>query len=168
LLGNAKGVFSLYTDIGLKDIEFLTKYKKLAPAAQRELLEYMRYLLCKQYKRELIIAVFHNKLINNLLHSLLRLVERDEIDIPQVTRRVMQIKELYYGLFEKVHNSYAELIEDLDSNEAVKEFGRNGFANLEQAIRSNHVGRIKMEIIEFYQGFESLARHHGARKIIAV
>ena len=66
---------------------------------------------------------------------------------------MIQIKELYYALFEKVHNNYAELIEDLDSNEAVKEFGRNGFANLEQAISSKHISRIKMEVIEFYQGF---------------
>ncbi|HCF49054.1 MAG TPA: hypothetical protein DER60_02145 [Syntrophomonas sp.] len=168
MLGNTKGVFLLYTDICLNDIEILNNYKKLTPAAQRELLEYMRYLLCKQYKRDVMVAVFHNKLINNLLHSLLRLIERDEIDLSQVTRRVMQIKELYYGLFEKVHNNYAELIEDLDSNEAVKEFGRNGFSNLEQAIRSSQINRIKMEVIEFYQGFESLARHREARKIVAV
>lgn len=165
---NTKGVFSLYTEFGLKDIEFLTHYKKLAPAAQRELLEYMRYLLCKQYKREVIVAVFHNKLLNNLLNSLIGLIQGDDINISHITRRVIQIKELYYALFEKVHNNYAELIEDLDSNEAVKEFGRNGFANLEQAISSKHISRIKMEIIEFYQGFQSLARHHRGRKIVAV
>ena len=114
------------------------------------------------------MAVFHNKLLNNLLNSLIGLIQGDDIDISHITRRVIQIKELYYALFEKVHNNYAELIEDLDSNEAVKEFGRNGFANLEQAISSKHISRIKMEIIEFYQGFQSLARHHRGRKIVAV
>ncbi len=158
----------MFADIGLKDIELLTNYQKLTPASQRELQEYLRYLLCKQYKRDVMAAVFHNKLLINLLHSLLHLIELEELDLQQITRRVMQIKELYYALFEKVHNKYAELIEDLDSNETVKEFGRNGFANLEQALRSQSSSRIKMEIIEFYQGFDTLSRHRGMCKIVAV
>lgn len=158
----------MFTDIGLNDAELLNNFQKLGPAAQRELKDYMRYLLCKQYKREVMIAVFHNRLLNNLLHSLLHLIEREELDLHQIRRRVMQIKELYYALFEKVHSAYAELVEDLDGCEMVKEFGRNSFANLEQAIRGNNHNHIRMEIIEFYQGFDTLSRHRGVRKIVAV
>lgn len=158
----------MFADICPTDVELLNNYQKLTPRAQKELHDYMRYLLCKQYKRDVMVAVFHNKLLNNLMHSLLHLIEREEIDLSQVNRRVMQIKELYYALFEKVHNKYAELIEDLDSNETVKEFGRNGFANLEQALHSQSLNRIKIEIIEFYQGFDSLSRHRGMCKIVAV
>lgn len=158
----------MFADICPVDAELITNYQKLTPAAQRELQDYLRYLLCKQYKRDVMVAVFHNKLLNNLLHGLLHLIEREEIDLEQIKRRILQIKELYYGLFEKVHNRYAELIGDLDSNETVKEFGRNGFANLEQAVRSQSQSRIKTEIIEFYQGFDSLSRHRGMCKIVAV
>lgn len=158
----------MFADICFTDIELLTNYQSLTPAAQRELLDYLRYLLCKQYKRDVMVAVFHNKLLSNLLHSLIHIIEREELNIQQITRRVMQIKELYYDAFEKVHSKYAELIEDLDSSETVIEFGRNGFANLEQALRSQNPGRIKMEILDFYQGFDSLSRHRGMCKIVAV
>ncbi|MGI6435787.1 MAG: hypothetical protein ACOX0F_10595 [Syntrophomonadaceae bacterium] len=158
----------MLTDLGLDDAELLNNFHKLGPAAQRELKEYMSYLLCKQYKREVIITVFHNKLLNNLLHGLLHLIESEELDMNQIGRRVMQIKELYYALFEKVHSAYAELVEDLDGCEVVKEFGRSGFANLLQALASNKPNRVRMEVIDFYQGFDSLSRHRMARKIVAV
>ncbi len=152
----------------LDEFEFSNNFRRLGPAAQRELKDFMDFLLCRQYKREVIIAVFHNKLLNNLLHGLLHLIENEGLDINQIRRRVMQIKELYYLLFEKVHSHYAELIEDLDSCELVKEFGHSGFANLTDAINSNDPNRIRLEIIEFFQGFDRLSRHRSVRKIVAV
>ncbi|MGR6835783.1 hypothetical protein [Syntrophomonas erecta] len=155
-------------DISASEIELLNSYQILGPGLQRELKEYTRYLLTRQYRRESMVAVFHNRLINNLFHSLLYMVEKDDFDFQQVRRRVMQIKELYYGIFEQVHTRYSELVEDLDSNEIVREFGRNSFENLEGALKSSNHNLIRMEVIEFYQEFGKLAKKKDARQIVAV
>lgn len=158
----------MFGDITANEIKLLNSYSLLGFAGQRELDDYMRYLLCKQYKKEVMMAVFHNQLLHSLLQSLLHLVERDEFDIKLVEKRVKQIKELYFGIFEKVHIKYSEHIEELDSNEMVKEFGKNSFQNIERACHSGNRIVIRLEIIEFYEGYNKLARKKDARKIVAV
>lgn len=150
------------------EIELLNVYALLGPTGQKELKDYLKYLLTKQYKRDVMVAVFNNKLIHNLLHSLLHIIERDDFDIYQAQKRILQIKELYYGVFEKIHLRYAELIEDLDSNEIVREFGRNSFENIKLAFDSNNRNRIQFEIINFYQEYMNLSKKKDARQIVAV
>lgn len=158
----------MHKDFRMDDTELCNSYHRLGPQAQRELKDYVDYLLTRQYKREVIITVFHNKLLKNRLCGLLHIVESEEPDINLVKRRVIQVKELYFGLFEKVHSDYAQLVEDLDACEVVKEFGRTSFTNLMRAIDSNRPSRVRTEVIDFFQGFDSLSRHSRARKIIAV
>lgn len=158
----------MFGEITTNEIELLNSYALLGAAGQRELNDYIRYLLCKQYKKEIMVAVFNNQLLHSLLHSLLHLVERDEFDINQVEKRVKQINELYFGIFEQVHNKYSEHIEELDSNELVKEFGKNSFENINRACNSGNRMVIRMEIVEFYEGYNKLARKKDARKIVAV
>lgn len=158
----------MFGDITANEIDLLNAYSLLGSAGQRELDDYIRYLLCKQYKKEIMVAVFHNQLLHSLLHSLLYLVERDEFDIKQVEKRVKQINELYFGIFEKVHIKYSEHVAELDSNEMVKEFGKNSFENIERACNSGNRIVIRLEIIEFYEGYNKLARKKDARKIVAV
>lgn len=155
-------------EITANEIELLNTYALLGNSGQRELKDYLRYLLCKQYKKEIMVAVFHNQLLHSLLHSLLHLVERDDFDIAQVEKRMKQINELYFGIFEQVHNKYSEYIEELDSNEVVKEFAINGFGNIARACNSGNRTVIRLEIIEFYEGYNKLARKKDARKIVAV
>lgn len=152
----------------ISEIELLNAYSMLGPNGQKELHDYIRYLLCKQYKREVMVAVFHNQLIQSLLHSLLHLVERDDFDIVQVEKRVDQIRELYFGLFEQVYHKYSEVIEELDSNELVKDFGKNSFDHIKRAIQSEDKALIRMEIIEFYEGFCKLSKRKDSRMIVAV
>jgi len=158
----------MFGDITANEIDLLNAYALLGAAGQRELDDYIRYLLCKQYKKEIMVAVFHNQLLHSLLHSLLYLVERDEFDIQQVEKRIKQINELYFGIFEQVHNKYSEHVTELDSNEMVKEFGKNGFENITRACNSGNRIVIRLEIIEFYEGYNKLARKKDARKIVAV
>lgn len=158
----------MFGDITVNEIALLNAYALLGPAGQRELSDYMRYLLCKQYKKEIMVAVFHNQLLHSLIHSLLHLVERDEFDIHQVVKRVKQINELYFGIFEQVHNKYSEHIDELDSNEMVKEFGKNSFENIGRACETGNRILIRLEIVEFYEGYNKLARKKDARKIVAV
>jgi len=155
-------------DITTSDIELLNAFGSLASSAQRELKDYLRYQLCKQYKRELMASIFHNQLLGSLLQSLLYIVEREEFSIPQIEARMKQINELYFGIFEKVHCKYSELVDCLDSVELVKEFGHNAFQNIERACRIENRILIRMEIIEFYEGYYKLAQKKDARKIVAV
>ncbi|NLB88054.1 MAG: hypothetical protein GX790_02315 [Syntrophomonadaceae bacterium] len=155
-------------DISKNEVELLNVYALLGPTGQKDLKDYIRYLLTKQYRKDVMTAVFNNKLIQNLLHSLLHIIEKDDFDIYQAKKRILQIKELYYGVFEKVHLRYAELIEDLDSNEIVREFGRISFENLNMAFDSNDRGKIQFEIINFYQEYMRLSKKKDARQIVAV
>ncbi len=158
----------MFGDITTNEIELLNAYNLLSTPAQSELRDYLRYQLCKQYRKEVMLAVFNNQLIHSLLHSLLHLVERDEFDINQVQKRVLQIKELYFGIFEQIHCKYSERIEELDSNEVVKDFGRDSFANIANACHSGNRIAIRLEIVELYEGYNKLARKKDARKIVAV
>lgn len=155
-------------EMSQNELELLNVYALLGPTGQRDLKDYLRYLLTKQYRRDVMSGVFNNKLIQNLLHSLLHIIEKDDFDIYQAKKRIIQIKELYYGVFEKIHTRYAELIEDLDSNEIVKEFGRSSFENLSRAFDSNDRKKIQYEIINFYQEYMKLSKKKDARQIVAV
>ena len=158
----------MYGDITTSEIELLNAFSNLTSSAQKDFKDYMRYLLCKQYKRELMSAIFHNQLLHNLLQSLLHIVERDEFQIVQIENRLKQINELYFGIFEKIHNKYSDLVDGLDSSELVKEFGRNSFENIDRACKTGNRILIRLEIVDFYEGYYKLARKKDARKIVAV
>lgn len=155
-------------DITANEVEVLNAFTVLGPGGQRELKEYLRYLLSKQYKREVKVAVFQNKLLHNLFHSLIHIVEREDFDVNLVKKRVAQIKELYYGIFEQVHTRYSEMVPELDSNEVVREFGRNGFENVERALVKGNPTIIRLEIIDFYQDYYKLGQRRDAKQIVAV
>lgn len=155
-------------DFSLKEIELLKLFQALGPAGQKECLEYIKYLLTRQYKRELMVAIFNNNLLQNLLRRLLYIVEKDDFDIMQAHKRMMQIKELYYGIFEEIHARYSELIDDLDTSEIVREFGQNNFGNVEDAFTSGDANRIRYEVIELFQQYEKFAKKKDNRHVIAV
>ncbi|MDD3893937.1 MAG: hypothetical protein PHU36_02820 [Syntrophomonadaceae bacterium] len=155
-------------ELSINEIELLNAYECLAAHEQKELKEYLRYLLCKQYRREVMMAVFNNHLMNNLFNSLLHIIDGKELDINLVARRVYQMKEFYFGTFQKVHYKYCEVVENLDSNETVREIGRTAFENIERAINSGNETKIRMEILNFYQEYSLLSQKKDARKIIAV
>jgi len=158
----------MYGDITSADIELLNAVSNLNYSSQKELKDYLRYLLCKQYKKELMATIFHNQLLHSLLQGLLHIVERDEFQIQPIEKRISQIKELYFGIFEKIHIKYSELVDGLDSSELVKEFGMNSFENINRACKSGNNILIRLEIVEFYEGYCKLAQKKDARKIVAV
>ncbi|MGB4703365.1 MAG: hypothetical protein WBI01_12800 [Syntrophomonadaceae bacterium] len=158
----------MFSDITAQEVEILNMLDIMTPTGVREVKEYMRYILTKQYRREVMAAVFHNKLLSNLFHSLLFLVERDDFDVAQVQKRVQQIKQIYYAIFDQVHNKYSKVVEDLDSNEVVREFGRISFENLERAFKQGQLSLIRMEVINFYQEYNKLGKKSDARQIVAV
>ena len=150
------------------EVELLNAYQCLTSQGQKEYKEYLRYLLCKQYRREVMAAIFNNKMMDNLLRGLVHIIEGREIDIYLVARRVKQIKEIYYSTFQKVHLKYCEIVDNLDSNETVRETGRHAFENIEPALQIGNEDLIRMEVLEFYQDYKLLSRNNDARKIIAV
>jgi hypothetical protein len=158
----------MFGDFSSNEVELLNAYCVLGHTAQKEFHDYLRYLLCKQYKKEIMAAIFNNQLIHSLLHSLLHTVEREEFDINQIEKRVQQFREIYFGIFEQVHCKYAELITDLDSNEMVKDFGTNSIENIMRACHSGDCSMIRFEIVELCENFNKLAKKKDARKIVAV
>ena len=158
----------MYGEIDAVDIEILNAVSNLAPAYRKEFKDYIRYLLTKQYKRELMTAIFQNQLLHSLLQSTLQLVEREDFLITQIEKRVRQMQEIYFGIFEKIHLKYSELIDGLDSYEAVRDFGRLSFDNINRACSSGNPLLIRMEINEFYEGYYKYAQKKEARKIFAV
>lgn len=158
----------MFGDLTANEIELLNAYQLLGNPGQKELRDYLRYLLCKQYRREVMVAVFQNQLIHNLFHSILHMIEKDEFDTGQLSRRLKQIKELYFGIFEQVHNKYSEQVENLDSNELVKEFGKTSFENINTALLTGDKILIRVEIIDFYEQFKKLSTNKDARMIVAV
>lgn len=155
-------------DLTTGEIELLNAYSRLGASGQRELSDYLRYLLCKQYKRDVMVAVFNNQLMHSLLHSLLHLVERDDFDVKQVDKRVQQLRDLYFGLFEEIHHQYSEIITELDSNELVKDFGTCSFNHIQRAIGLEDRSLIRMEIVEFYESYLKLSKRKDCRMIVAV
>lgn len=158
----------MFGELTANDIELLNACQLLGVTGQRELSEYLRYLLCKQYRHEVMVAVFQNQLIHNLFHSILHLIQRDEFDISHLSKRVKQIRELYFGIFEQVHAKYSEQVENLDSNELVKEFGKSSFDNIERALITEDRLLIKLEIVDFYEQYKNLSTNRHARRIVAV
>lgn len=158
----------MFEGLTANELELLNSYQLLRSNGKKELKDYMRYLLCKQYRRELMIAIFQNQLIHNLCHSVLHIIEKDDFDIDHLGKRIRQIKELYYGVYEEVHNKYSEHIENLDSIEIVREFGKNSFGNIERALKTGDYILIRVEIIDFYEEFKILSIQKDARMIVAV
>lgn len=158
----------MYGDIDAGDIELLNAVSNLGPGFRKEFNDYIQYLLTKQYKRELMVAIFHNQLLRSLLQSTLQLVEREDFQISQIEKRARQMQELYFGIFEKIHIKYSELVQGLDSCEAVRDFGKFSFDNINRACSGGNRLLIRMEINEFYEGYYKYAHKKEARKIFAV
>jgi hypothetical protein len=155
-------------DLSLDEVELLNAYHVLGTSGKKEMRDYQRYLLIKQYKKELVVSIFNNNLLQSLLHKLLHMVEREDFDINMIEKRVLQFKEIYFGTFEQVHCKYTELIADLDSYEVIKDFGKNSFENIMRSCSSGNRNTIRYEIVELGENFSKLARKKDARQIVAV
>lgn len=158
----------MFGEFSADEVELLNAYSLLGRSTKQELQDYMRYLLGKQYKKELMISIFNNQLINSLLHSLLHMVEREDFDVDQMEKRALQFKEIYFAVFEQIHNKYAELVPGLDSCEMVKDFGISSVDNILQACYANNPSSIRFETIELCENFNKFARKKDARRIVAV
>ncbi|MGI6421313.1 MAG: hypothetical protein ACOX0N_03790 [Syntrophomonadaceae bacterium] len=155
-------------DLSLRDLELLNAYSLLRPSAQRDFLDYMNYLLSRQYRSEVMSAIFNNRILNKLIDDLVRMVDIEGIETEPIRRRVIHIREIYFGVFEQVHARYCEVVENLDSNEVVKDFGRISFDNLLRAIRTEDRKLIKAEVHDFYEQYSSLSRKKDARRLVAI
>ncbi len=100
--------------------------------------------------------------------SLLHISEREDFDKNQIEKRALQFKEIYFAIFEQIHSKYADLVDDLDSCEIVKDFGINSVDNILQACWANNRSAILFEVIELSESFNKFAKKKSARKIVAV
>ena len=155
-------------ELSLRDLELLNGYSLLRPSAQGDFLDYMHYLLSKQYRTEVMAAIFNNRILNKLIDDLVSMMEIEGIEIESMRRRVIQIREIYFGVFEQVHARYCEVVENLDSNEVVKDFGRISFDNLLRALNTEDRKVIKAEVSDFYEQYSRLSRKKDARRLVAI
>ena len=158
----------MFGDLPSEEVELLNAYSLLGHSTKKELMDYLRYLLSKNYKQELKMSIFNNQLLHSLLHSLLHIAEREDFEINQIEKRAMQFKEIYFAVFEQIHSKYAELVDDLDGCEMVRDFGTNSVENILQACFSRNRSAILFEVVDLSENFNKLARKKDARKIVAV
>lgn len=155
-------------EVSDRELDMLKGYSLLRSSAQNDFLDYMRYLLSKQYRKEVMAAIFNNRMLNNLVDDLVAMVDLEGVEVEQITKRVIHIRELYFGVFEQVHARYCEVVENLDSNEVVKDFGRISFDNLLRALKTQDRGVIKAEVFDFYEQYYKLSRNKDARRLVAI
>jgi hypothetical protein len=151
-----------------KELRLLNAFSLLKASAQGDLTDYINYLLAKQYRKEVMAAVFNNRLLRNLIDNLLFVVEADEVETETIKRRILQIKELYFGIFESVHRRYCEVVDNLDGNEVVKDFGRSSFENLLMALNKGNIEIIRAEVNDFYQQYNNMSKKKDARIMVAI
>ncbi len=158
----------MFGDLSGEEVELLNAYSLLGTSGKKELREYIRYLLSKHYKQELKMSIFNNQLLHSLLHSLLHIAEREDFEIIQIEKRVLQFKEIYFAIFEQIHSKYAELVDDLDGCEMVRDFGSNSVENILQACITSNRDAVLFEVVDLSENFYKLSRKKDARKIVAV
>ena len=70
------------------EVELLNAYQCLTTQGQKEIKEYLRYQLCKQYRREVMGSIFNNKLMEYMLRGLVHIIESSELDLELVERMI--------------------------------------------------------------------------------
>jgi len=158
----------VFGDVSERELELLNGYTLLRESAQGDLQDYLHYLLSKQYQREVMVAVFHNRFLNNLIDDLVKMINLDGLEVGQIRKRILQIRELYFGVLEQVHRRYYEVVENLYTNEVAKDFGRCSFENLERALETQDIRLISAEVIDFYEQYNSLSKKKDARRLVAI
>jgi hypothetical protein len=157
-------------DFSREEIQLLEANSLLTSPARKKLSEYLHFLLYKQYKAEVLSAVVGNQFVVQMLNRLRQMAERNDLDMPAVSRKLHQLRELYFSIFSSIHVKYSELVPDLDSCEIVREFGVAGFDNIERACMMENKLLLRLEIEDFYRGFETLAQKsiNNTRQLVAI
>jgi len=158
----------VFWEHNVEEITLLNQFNLLLPEGRREVLDYLRYTLFKQYQRELHAAVFSSQPLYNALVYIAKMCEREEASVEDILAKVRQVKFIFYQQYEKVHLKYASILSELHIEDTLRDVGRLGFENIFQAAHSNRPNLIKKEVEELLEMFRKLANRKDRRRIMAV
>jgi hypothetical protein len=148
-----------------EELDLLEAYTVLGSTERAGLVEYLSFLLGRQYRRDALAAITGNQMLIQLLLNIRQFVERDEFDLAAAGQRINRLRTLYFELFASVHLKYSAVIPELDSYEIVRDFGLTGFDYMEQACRLGNKPVLRAEIEDFYRGFQALAQKNNKYKV---
>ncbi|MGE5371277.1 MAG: hypothetical protein ACM3QZ_04735 [Solirubrobacterales bacterium] len=155
-------------DFGEDDLNLLQRYHLLNQDGKKEVVEYLRYLLSKQWRSEMHAQVFGNPLIFNLLSQARRMCERDDCSLADIDAKVGQAKYLYYQAVERVNTKFELLLQDAGAEFYVQDWGVGGFSEIADAGSTGSRERVSEQIEEMLHGYRRLAKKGDRRIIVAV
>ena len=155
-------------DLNSQDICLLKGFQLLRPEGKRDLLDYLRFLAQKQYRAELSFQVLNNPILYNGLLQASRMCEREETRVEDILQKISQLKYMYYQLLEKTNVKYDEVLDDINLEDIIRDWGRIGFENVAEAVKTGRKELILRELDEMIEGLEGLAKKGDKKRIIAV
>jgi len=158
----------LSPDLTSQDIHLLKGFQLLRPDGKRDLLDYLRFIAQKQYHAELSSQVLNNPILYNGLLQAARMCEREETRVEDILQKVGQLKYMYYQLLEKISTKYNEVLDDINLEDIIRDWGRIGFENINEAAKTGQKDLMLRELDEMIEGLEGLAKKGGKKRIIAV
>lgn len=155
-------------DLTRQEIQLLNRFSMLTPEGRRELNNYMRFILLKQYRSDLFSQVLGNPLLFNGLQQAIRLCEREDVEVEEVVQKIRQLKFLYYQLLEKSYCKYSEILGEMLLEDSLKDWGKVCFENILDAAHTGRRELMRQELEEMVQSYNRLARREDRKKIVAV
>jgi len=159
----------MYPDVTVQEVELLNRFNLLSAEGKKELNDYLRYLLLKQYRAELYSQVLGNPLLHNGLMQAVRMCESENVELEEIVHKIRQVKQIYYQLLEKVFLKYAEAVDELYLYDSLRDWGRIGFEQVADAANKDCKEDILRELEEMLHNYRKLAVNRGdRRRIVAV
>lgn len=155
-------------EMNTNEMQLLNRFNMLNRENQREMEDYLRYLLFKQYKAELNQQVFGNPILLSLLTQAERMCERDETVLEEVQAKVEQAQYVFCQILERVSAKYEEIINEPGSDQYVRDWGRLGFQGVAEALEMGCRDRLKNQIEEMLHGYHRLAKKEDRILTVAV
>ena len=151
-----------------QDIMLLKCFRLLQTEGRKNLLDYLKFLAEKQYRAELSSRILNNPILYNGLVQAHRMCEREEVHVDDILQKINQLKYIYYQLLEKTNIKYDEILDDINQENIIRDWGRIGFENISEAARTGRKDLILRELDEMIEGLKGLAKKGDRKRIVAV
>jgi len=158
----------LLFELTSQDIMLLKCFRLLQTEGRKNLLDYLKFLAEKQYRAELSSRILNNPVLYNGLVQAHGMCEREDVSLEDILQKINQLKYMYYQLLEKTSIKYDDILDDLNQENVIRDWGRIGFENITEAAKTGRKDLILRELEEMIEGLKGLAKKGGQKRIIAV
>ncbi|MGE5398532.1 MAG: hypothetical protein ACM3MK_13490 [Chitinophagales bacterium] len=151
-----------------QEIQLISRFSQLTPEGKREIDDYLRFVLLKQYKKELCSQVLNNSLLHNGFLQAVWMCEREDTSIEDIVAKVRQLKFVFYQSLERTYCRYSEVLGELMVEDILRDWGSIGFDSVLEAANTGNKELMKQELENMLQDYGRLAKKEDKRKIVAV